>query len=96
MRSFHGCRPTGAAGAAAVLSHHPGPLPIFKEHTMALVDANLNFTLRHQHFKAGHIAILRLSFRSRLFERGALGFQLSSSTLLMHPPGTEMTDRTKT
>jgi hypothetical protein len=75
----------------------PPGLPIFKEHTMALVDANLNFTLRSSALQGRpYFDITVLVSAPGFSSEEHWAIQLSGSTLLMHPPGTEMTDRTKT
>jgi hypothetical protein len=74
----------------------PPGFPIFKEHTMALVDKDLDFTL-------GSSALHGRPFFDITVLVSAPGFsseehwaiQLNGGTLVIHPPGTPMTDRTK-
>jgi hypothetical protein len=79
----------------AILSSPP-TLPIFKEHTMAIVPNDLHFYLRSSALMGRpYFDITVLVSAPGFSSEEHWAIQASGGTLIMHRPGTEMTDRTK-
>jgi hypothetical protein len=79
----------------AILSSPP-KLPIFKEHTMAIVSNDLHFYLRASALRGRPLFDITVLVSAPGFSsEDHWAIHASGGTLIMHPPRTEMTDRSK-